>query len=769
MSEQTIDVRIQAVLDGFAANLAKANAEVRTTVAEMKGAFASLKEGVEALSVGFAAITGVLAGGAAFKEVIGVTREWTGEVVALARRLGLSTEEASGLAVALHHVGLSADEYATFAQKMTRQMRQNTQAFDDLGIKTKDANGEWRNSQDVMQDVITKLSGMEAGTNRNIAASALFGARVGALGPLLRLNSEALDEAREKAVQFGLVVGPEGAAQAKQYKDAMAEVHLAWLAFQNFLGQTALPTLTEMARWFADEGPQALMQFKEAMAAIDMAGELLSYTLNSINTGAQWLANTLRALARGDLDAVKSAWSAMQAEGQRAYDATKARLDGIQKDLRDAEARVANPKAFVTSGTRSGGETLGGETPGGKDPKDKANKEYEAFAAMIKAKEEAEREHLDIVVDLREQLYAKAVSLFGQESKQAQSALREVEAAQRAAAQDRAAAEKLAADVARDGQLAELQQLRDALAQKKALGQVNATESLQAERNLADAEYAIRREALEEEAALNADRPAKLREVNAELERLDQQHATAVAKSQGEIATSITQTWSGVSTAVGNAAGGMFTGLLTGSQTFMGTLGGLALEFERMWAGAIARTVAHWVAGEAAKTGATASATALRWALEVAQSARSLALQAANALKWIVTEGAKAAASAWTSVSQVPIVGWLMGPAVAAATLAGVLALGGRIASASGGFDIPSGLNPVTQLHAEEMVLPAHIANPLRDMLAGGGETAGGGNVTHIHAMDARSFIDFAKRNPEGFAHGVKGAVRAGHLPNVAG
>ncbi len=43
-------------------------------------------------------------------------------------------------------------------------------------------------------------------------------------------------------------------------------------------------------------------------------------------------------------------------------------------------------------------------------------------------------------------------------------------------------------------------------------------------------------------------------------------------------------------------------------------------------------------------------------------------------------------------------------------------AFSGATYSAAGGFDIPSGLNPVTQLHEEEMVLPSEYANVIRDM-----------------------------------------------------
>jgi hypothetical protein len=81
-------------------------------------------------------------------------------------------------------------------------------------------------------------------------------------------------------------------------------------------------------------------------------------------------------------------------------------------------------------------------------------------------------------------------------------------------------------------------------------------------------------------------------------------------------------------------------------------------------------------------------------------------------------------------------------------------------ASAAGGFDIPAGLNPLVQTHAEEMILPEHIANPLRDSLANGG--VGGGNHYHINAIDARSFEQFLKDNPSALSAGMKNAARRG-------
>jgi hypothetical protein len=71
----------------------------------------------------------------------------------------------------------------------------------------------------------------------------------------------------------------------------------------------------------------------------------------------------------------------------------------------------------------------------------------------------------------------------------------------------------------------------------------------------------------------------------------------------------------------------------------------------------------------------------------------------------------------------------------------------GQLFSAAGGFDIPSGLNPMTQLHAQEMVLPAKYANVIRTMsennqttmrsAAGGYDIPTGINpVTQLHSQE---------------------------------
>lgn len=91
------------------------------------------------------------------------------------------------------------------------------------------------------------------------------------------------------------------------------------------------------------------------------------------------------------------------------------------------------------------------------------------------------------------------------------------------------------------------------------------------------------------------------------------------------------------------------------------------------------------------------------------------------------------------SVAAIPVVGWAMAPEVGLETYATAMSY---LPSAEGGFDIPAGVNPLTQLHEKEMVLPAEHAETIRSM--GGG---GGGDVHnwHISAMDSRSFEQYLR------------------------
>jgi hypothetical protein len=104
------------------------------------------------------------------------------------------------------------------------------------------------------------------------------------------------------------------------------------------------------------------------------------------------------------------------------------------------------------------------------------------------------------------------------------------------------------------------------------------------------------------------------------------------------------------------------------------------------------------------------------------------------AKKVIMASALEAAAEAYAAEAGAPVVGPILGAAAMVAALSAVQGLLGSMPSAAGGFDIPAGVNPVTQLHQREMVLPAEIADQFRN---GGG---GGQVIINVAAIDAKSF-----------------------------
>lgn len=110
--------------------------------------------------------------------------------------------------------------------------------------------------------------------------------------------------------------------------------------------------------------------------------------------------------------------------------------------------------------------------------------------------------------------------------------------------------------------------------------------------------------------------------------------------------------------------------------------------------------------------------------------------------------------------------GPIIGPPLAMAVrvmgyAAAGIVIGTTIASAEGGYDIPAGTNPVTQLHEKEMVLPKAQADVIRG-LASGGAKGGGPNVTYSPQIYIDSRTDQAEVHRM-----VIGAVQQGNADLV--
>ncbi len=292
------------------------------------------------------------------------------------------------------------------------------------------------------------------------------------------------------------------------------------------------------------------------------------------------------------------------------------------------------------------------------------------------------------------------------------------------------------------------------------MGTISQSGALAQEQSLADQLYAIKYNEYQKELALAKDKPAAQATVNAELVRAQDTLAQQTQTINDKQSAATIQSWQAVVAPVGQAVSGIVTGYVEGTLTMQQAQLRLGSAIVAEVINTATQSVLHWTAMELAKTGATAAGVATRLALTVAGEAEALAIQAATAIKWILTEAAKAAAGAFSAMAGIPIVGPALAVAAGAATFVAVEALVSNVASAQGGFERVPFDNMPAVLHKDEQVLPAQYAEGLRNLVAGGG---GSTYHYHIHANDAAGFEGMLKRNPGALVRALGHAGRTGH------
>lgn len=282
--------------------------------------------------------------------------------------------------------------------------------------------------------------------------------------------------------------------------------------------------------------------------------------------------------------------------------------------------------------------------------------------------------------------------------------------------------------------------MTDALKQKAAVNR----EMYQLDLDLEQKIYGIKRASLVAESQQYAEGTAKRREMNGKIEVLEAQHLDkmAILRKQAELKQKKeedaieqqrrlaqnrwTQAWSE-----------QIAKLITLQQGFASTLRGIWDSIVGMFEQAVARMVQQWLVGLLTKEAASTAAQR----------------------KEVLKTAKEAAAGAFSSVVKIPIVGPILAPAAAAAAFAATVAY-----SAKDGYDVPNLAGPGVDgrggqlgvVHPREMVLPAELA----DIVRNGG--MGGGIAVHISAMDGQSVKRVLMDNKGSLAEALRKHLRDG-------
>ena len=290
---------------------------------------------------------------------------------------------------------------------------------------------------------------------------------------------------------------------------------------------------------------------------------------------------------------------------------------------------------------------------------------------------------------------------------------------------------------------------------EKTLHLISADDAIAQEIRIEQAKFASLQQQLAMQEAAAAGDAALQQRLNSELESLrSQRDAKMRALDQKAVAESM-QSWQRIIAPIGGAFQSSLNGIIQGHETLRQAVAKIGQSIVSDVVSQATKRAETWLASELTMTSGTEAGVAARKAALAAGDAEGKAAGATAGSASVFGDANKAAAGAFSAVAGIPYVGPVLAPVAAAAAFTAVMAY--DVFSAEGGFDIPTGLNPMTQLHEREMVLPADIADPLRAGIASGG---GAGGDIHIHAVDAQSFQRLLLNNKGALAQALRGAHR---------
>lgn len=313
---------------------------------------------------------------------------------------------------------------------------------------------------------------------------------------------------------------------------------------------------------------------------------------------------------------------------------------------------------------------------------------------------------------------------------------------------------------------------KDAADQALAAGRISQLERLDLEIEFENRRYQIAYDALQERIALAEQDPtysqSAIDKLKQQMAELGQGHEREQTKNQGKrenqrrkdapnvmemLQDGGKNVWQEAQQQMGQA----FSAMLSRTQNFRQAMNGF---FKSMGQTFIQEMVTKPLAGMMQRMVQESAIYKMifgtKESLETAAAAKTAATKATETTAVVGSNAVQAASGAAASQASIPYVGPILAVAAMAAMMAAVMGLMGggggssttttttRIPSAAGGWDIPAGINPLTQLHENEMVLPAEHAQTIREMAG----QSGGDNSTIIINTTGGDFVhkkDIAK------------------------
>lgn len=259
------EYELQVEFRDYLRDMQRAESETTKRTSSMTKAFGKIADAGKSFARGAAIATAATAAvGAGFLVLVRNALSAAEGIADMAARANTSTTALQELRFAVTQNGGSIRDADDALVRLNRRMSlfvstgagPGAQAFERLGINVQDASGNIRDSSDVFDEIVSKMSEMKDESELAALASSAFGEDAGPrLVPLIRQGTDGVRELREEAHKLGIVLEEDAidkAAKASAQFRALGEAIQA--QFTSALIQAA-PLITDLAERLSQSLP----------------------------------------------------------------------------------------------------------------------------------------------------------------------------------------------------------------------------------------------------------------------------------------------------------------------------------------------------------------------------------------------------------------------------------------------------------------------------------------------------------------------------------
>lgn len=176
-----------------------------------------------------------------FSQVTGMSKEGFQEWDSVAKKFGFSMEAAAGDMAAL----------AERAMDASSGVGENAEMFKKLGVSVTDSSGKLKTQEQLFNETIAGLQGMENATERNAIATAMLSTTGEELAPVLNMTAEELQKMKDNAN----VISDEDLAKSEEFRLKWEGAKSTLSGVVTEIGINLMPVLTKVLDWVVENMP----------------------------------------------------------------------------------------------------------------------------------------------------------------------------------------------------------------------------------------------------------------------------------------------------------------------------------------------------------------------------------------------------------------------------------------------------------------------------------------------------------------------------------